>query len=272
MAGTQPTPVAGICIIGMRRTGSNHLMNVLRNFRALEATGELFNRDDVFGIGRMLPQLRETTGLPIPRLGDQLLKAYARGNPGGFLAAVEEAVRRKGKRAYCFKVFEDQLSREALETQVLSRPGMRHVLLVRRSLDAYVSFAKATSTDKWVGHDTTASPIELEAEGFAAWLDEQRAWYGHWLARAKARGESPVVLTYEDDIDRPTYVVLWRFSRLAKRLGIPLPMPLKLRLRHRGLARQDRNRALSDRIANWPEFAAGLERLGLSEAARGYPL
>jgi LPS sulfotransferase NodH len=272
MAELQPAPVAGICIIGMRRTGSNHLMNVLRNFRGLEATGELFNRDDVFGIGQLLPQLREITGLPIPRLGDQLIKAYARGNPGGFLAAVEEAVRRKGKRAYCFKVFEDQLSREALETQVLSRPGMRPVLLVRRALDSYISLEKAKSTDDWVGRDTTRSPITLDADAFAQWLYEQRAWYGHWTAWAGARGETPVVLTYEQDIDRPTCLVLWRFSRLAKRLGVPLQMPLRLRLRHRGLERQDRNRALSDRVANWPEFAAGLERLGLSEAARGYPL
>lgn len=270
MTSVGEAPVAGICIIGMRRTGSNHLMGVLRNFRELEATGELFNKQDVFGIGQMLPELRKATGLPIPRLGDQMVKAYARGNPGGFLGAMEQAVRQKGKRAYCFKVFEDQLSREAIETQVLSRPGMRQVLLVRRALDSYVSLRKAESLDEWVGRDTTASPIALDAEAFAAWLETQGAWYGHWLARAKARGERPTVLSYEHDIDRPTPVVLWRFRRTARHSGIRLRMPLWPR--KRGLARQDRTGDIQARIANWPEFSAGLERLRLSEAAFGYPL
>lgn len=269
MAGAAPA-IAGICIIGTRRTGSNHLMNVVSNFRDLEATGELFSRHRIIGIHRLLPQLRRATGMPIPDADDKALHAHARENPGAFLDALELAVRHKRKRAYCFKVFEDQLSREAIETQVLSRPGMRSALLVRRALDTYISLAKATLLDEWMTRDTTATPVVLDAGSFASWLEGERAWYGHWLARAKARGETPLIMTYEEDIDRPNRVVLRRFAAMARGLGIPLAPPLLVR--NRGLARQDRNRDLAARVANWDEFVADLDRLGLREAARGYPL
>lgn len=262
--------IHGICIIGTRRTGSNHLMNLLSNFRRLEATGELFSRERIIGIDLLLPKLRRITGLAIPSTHDPVLHARAREKPGAFLEVIEEAARRRGKRAYCFKLFEDQLSRNEIEDQVLSRPGMHPVLLVRRSVDTFISLAKATSTDQWMTRDTTGLQVALDVEEFASWLAEQRNWYGHWLSRARRRGEKPVVLSYEEDIDQPARMVLRRFARMSVSLGINLRPPLLLT--NRGLNRQDRNTDPSERVANWAEFIEGLDRHGLREAAFGYPL
>ena len=265
-----PTYINGICVIGMRRTGSNHLFGVLRNFPDLMSGGEFFNRDKVSGIFHLLPDVRAVTGMNWHREIDPVLRTYARANPGSFLDAVEAATARKRQRAYCFKVFEDQLDRTVIESAILARPQMRMVLLTRRALDTYVSLQKAQNSDVWVGRDTSAERVTLDVEAFYNWLEGQRAWYRHWLDWARARGTEAVVLTYEADVDRPLRLVLWRFARTAGQLGIPLRQPLLLR--HTGLVRQDRVARIENRIANWSAFAAGLDRLGLSEAAMGYPL
>jgi hypothetical protein len=101
-------------------------------------------------------------------------------------------------------------------------------------------------------------------------LEHQRDWYRHWVEWANQRDLSPPVLTYEANVDQPRRIILWRFARAVRPFGIKLRQPLRLRIP--GLTRQDKNRQLPGRIANWHEFSADLDRLGLRSAAQSYPL
>jgi len=260
----------GICVLGMRRTGSNHLFNVLRNFDDLASCGELFSAVRVSGVEALMPQIREITGLASTVEEDPLLRAYARGNPAAFVKIVEEAASRQQKQAYCFKIFEDQLDQRTIEADILARPRMHLMLLARRSLDAYISLQKATLTQEWMSYDTTHVTVTLEAEAFGVWLKQQRAWYGHWLDWAKQHRHRRVVLRYERDVDRPVKDVLRRFAKTASHFDVRLRRPAVIR--NWGLVRQDKRRVLPPRVANWPEFIAELRRLGLEREAFGYPL
>lgn len=262
--------IQSICILGMRRTGSNHLFNVLRNFDTLASCGELFSDARVSGVANFLPQIRELTGLACQSEEDPCLMAYARGNPRAFLNVLEAAAALNGRRAYCFKIFEDQLEQRIIESDVLGRPRTHMVLLMRRSIDTYISLQKALLTDRWMSFDTTGVPITLEAEAFAVWLERQRNWYRHWLEWARQRGRSPVILTYEKDVDRPLRLVLWRFARTARSFNVKLTQPLIIR--NYGLHRQDGHAAVASRVQNWPEFTGALSRLGLEKDALGYPI
>lgn len=247
----------------MRRTGSNHLFNVLRNFPSLASCGEVFNKDRVAGVQSLLPQIREITGLKCQAEGDPLLWAYAHGNPGAFIEILAEAAARQQKQAYCFKIFEDQLDRHTIEDQVLRRPRTHLILLVRNALAAYVSLQKATMTQKWMTSDTTNVTVTLHAAEFAAWLAQQQDWYRHWVEWAKVRGKEPIVLSYENDIDQPLRVLLWRFAAAVRGFDVHLRPPLFIR--NSGLDRQDRHASVRSRIANWPEFISDLKHLGLDE-------
>jgi LPS sulfotransferase NodH len=250
----------------MRRTGSNHLFNVLRNFDELASCGELFNEHRVSGSFALLPQIRDITGLRSQVEEDPFLWGYAHGNPGAFLEVVAQAAARQLKQAYCFKIFEDQLDLGTIE-DILARPRMHLVLLTRRFLDAYVSLQKAKLTQQWVGSDTTHLTVTLDAEDFALWLRRQQAWYRHWLDWAKHRGQRVLVLRYEEDVDRPLPTLLWRFARAMRSFDVHLGHPRHIR--NEGLERQDKRRSTSSSIANWQEFAAACQRLGLKADVLG---
>lgn len=264
---TQPI---GICVLGMRRTGSNHLFNVLRNFEDLASCGELFSDARVSGVAALLPRIRDITGLKCHSEEDPLLRAYAHGNPGAFIDIVAQAASRQRKQAYCFKIFEDQLDWHKIETDILARPQMHLVLLVRTALDAYVSLQKAALTQHWMSLDTTNVAVTLDAEAFAAWLVQKRTWYRHWLDWATRQGRPSIVLSYENDVDHPLPVVLGRFATTARKLGIKLTQPSIIQ--NPGLHRQDRNSTVESRVQNWPEFAAALKRLGLDKEAFRHPI
>jgi hypothetical protein len=78
------------------------------------------------------------------------------------------------------------------------------------------------------------------------------------------------VLRYETHIDQPPEWVLKRFSAAAAQLGITLRLPAEITVP--GLERQDRVKALADKVSNWPEFSRAIIAKGLEKRAFGYPL
>jgi LPS sulfotransferase NodH len=266
----QMSEVTSICLLATRRTGSNHLLNVLRNFDALASYGELFNERRVSGVDGILPLLAELTGLSCSREDDPRLRAYARGNPSGFLKILETASLRQGKVAQCFKIHEGQMEPPQIEEAILSRPNTHMVLLLRRSIDSYISLQKALTADRWMSVDTTYSQVSVDIEAFVEWLDRQRRWYDHWVSWSGLRGSRLTILRYEADVDRPLRIVLWRFARAAKSFNLHLKQPL--RIRNHGLRMQDRRSSIASRVANWPEFSAAVKERGLEKQAYGYPL
>ena len=229
-----------ICLVASPRTGANHLMSVLGNFAELCAFPDLY-----VSLGeRLEPQ-------PV------------------FERAAAEATARS-KRVMAFKLWPDSLPIETVEATILSRSGVRLVLVMRRQIDAYVSWCKAIMLGQWQGIDTSDERLTLDPADFAAWLDTQERWYDHWQNYLNKRFLPCPVLRYEAHIDQPPERVLKRFAAAAAQVGITLRVPTEIV--STGLERQDRIKAVAEKVSNWPEFSRAIIAKGLEKRAFGYPL
>ena len=220
-----------------QRTGAGHLFALLRNFEAVAPCGDLFvdNQQDISG-----------------RVDLAELEARAEHRSLIVLKATSA------------------LPLDVVERDLLDRAGMRAIFVLRRSIDTYVSLAKATALDAWRDTDLTSVRVKLDPERFAAWLDQQEAWYGHWKAWLERRAYPLPVLRYETHINVPVEAVLRRFAMAVAQVGITLRMPLSFPIA--GLTRQDREKAAAFKVKNWPEFSRALTAMGIEKRAFGYPL
>ncbi len=227
----------GITIITGPRTGAGHLLKLLGNFAELAPNGELFD-----ALGQDIP---------------------------GMLDLAELEARSSGKRVLAVKVT-SALAAETVQRDILGRPGMRAMLLVRRQIDSYVSLAKAMALDTWRDFDTTAVKVKIDPERFARWMETETAWYAGWRDWLTRRALPVPILRYETHVDIPAEVMLRRFSVVAAQLGIALKLPLDLRVT--GLIRQDQGKAIADKVRDWPDVSKALIAMGLEKQAFGYPI
>lgn len=226
-----------VAVISGRRTGAGQLFALMANIEAVAP------RDGLF---------------------DNVTTAF-----GAHLEAAEAEARTAGRSLLAFRLT-PEVSREAVEREVLDRPGMRAVFVVRRNIDTYVSLAKATALDAWRDRDLTPVKVKLDVAHFAAWLDAQEDWYGHWKAWLERRAFPVPVLRYETQIlGLPADTVLRRFAAAGAQVGLTVRVPAALP--HAGLARQDRGRIVALKVRNWAEFSRGLAERGLEKRAFGYP-
>jgi hypothetical protein len=229
--------VDGITIITGRRTGAGHLFALLRNFEAVAPSDGLF--------------------------------ADGWQDAGGRIDLAELEARAAGKSLIVLKAT-SAIPRDIVERQLLGRPGMRAVFVVRRQIDTYVSLAKATALDAWRDTDLTPVKVKLDAQRFAVWLDEQEGWYAHWKAWLERRAFPLPVLRYETHLSVPADAVLRRFAATVAQVGITLRVPPALPFA--GLNKQDREKAVALKVKNWPEFSRALTELGIEKRAFGYPI
>jgi LPS sulfotransferase NodH len=200
--------------------------------------------------------------------GDGLF-AESTQDAGGRIDLFELEARAAGKSLIALKAT-PALSRDFVEQQMLGRPGMRAIFVVRRLIDSYVSLAKATALDAWRDTDLTPVKVKLDAERFGKWMAEQEAWYAHWKGWLERRGLPLPILRYETHLSVPADAVLRRFAATAAQVGITLRVPPALPFT--GLKKQDREKAVALKVKNWPEFSRALTELGIEKRAFGYPI
>ena len=227
----------GITVITSRRSGAGHLFALLRNFEAVAPSDGLF--------------------------------ADGAQDAGGRIDVFELEARATHKSVVVLKAT-PTLRRETIETELLSRPGMRALFVLRRQIDTYVSLVKASALDAWRGTDLTPVKVKLDVGHFANWLDEQEAWYAHWRSWLERRALPTPSLRYETHLTLPDEVVLHRFAATAAQLGVVLRVPAELPFA--GLLRQDRERAVAVKVKNWPDFSKALIERGIERRAFGYPM
>lgn len=226
-----------ITIITGPRTGAGHLFALLKNIEAAAP------RDDL--------------------LADGYADATAR------LDAAEAAARTQGKSLLVVKAT-SALPRDVVERDLLGRTGMRAIVVVRRQIDAYVSLAKATALNAFRDRDLTGVKVRLDPDHFAAWLEEQEDWYGHWQEWLLRRSFPVPILRYETHLALAPESALRRFASAAAQVGITVRVPATLP--HPGLVRQDREPAAAFRVKNWVDFSKALVERDIEKRAFGYPI
>ena len=229
-----------VCLVTSPRTGANHLLSLCDNLAEAQ---------------------------PFPALFETLAERLA---PEAAIAAAAELTRANGKRVMAFRLWHDMLPLDEAIGVVADRPGVRLVLVMRRQIDAYLSWCKAIELGQWQGVDTSELKLSVSIDDFIFFMEAQERWFAHWQAWLTRRYLPVPVLRYETDIDQPPEWALKRLAAAAAQVGITLRVPPALA--STGLVKQDRVKAAADKIGNWPQFSRELTLRGLEKRAFGYPL
>jgi hypothetical protein len=112
--------------------------------------------------------------------------------------------------------------------------------------------------------------IELDADHFARWLDEQQRWYEMWRDYVSRHFLPAPIVRYELDIDQPPERIIRRFAAMAAQVGVTLRVSAAIG--NKGLARQDKATSVGDKVSNWAQFSREVFARGLERRAFGYPL
>ncbi|HQZ11336.1 MAG TPA: hypothetical protein PK286_00490 [Devosia sp.] len=260
-----------LCLIASPRTGTRHLSEVLRNIEGLASYLDVFDPAGASGIDETgWPLLRTASGVPFGTPADPALSAFARSNPAGWLDALEQATAAQGKRFMSFRLLDQHLPTGAALDALMSHAGLRVVMVVRKQIDAYVSWRKGSELNRWRDVDTTGFQPELDADHFERWLDGQQHWYEMWRSHLSRNYLPAPIVRYELDIDQPPEQIARRFVAIAAQVGVALKTPATLM--HRGLMKQDRSTSAFDKVRNWTEFSREIFSRGLERRAFGYPL
>lgn len=256
-----------LCIIGVGRTGTNHLAAVLADIPEIDSRRELFNPQRSWVMHpHELAELSRRSGKTFPHSPESADAVQViRRRPGLVMDCLADLLPPE-KRILCFKVFREQLSIRQVQRAIISRPDTIIVFVRRRPIDTHVSYRKAAYLKQWAKVDTTQLKVTLDPASFVRWWRQTAAWYRRLEAACWALDKPFYRLSYEEDIDCPPIEAARRFCAVLERHGIRnLTMPQADK--GLGLTRQDRNTEIADRVANWPEFRARLSAMGFLEKA-----
>lgn len=216
-------PVQDIIVIAAPRSGKNFFCECLGALSGVAAYFEIFNPRGVMGAGdpRTLEHLSNVLGRPVSSAKEPELVRFFRKQP---LEAVEElraCARENGDVAVCYKIFPGQVSADALRSLVM-RPEALVAMVVRRRLDAYISYQNARRDNVWKNRDTSNLFPSIDLEDFVSWAERVDSWYENAAALARAADRPMCIFDYDDDINVPKPELVANLSSQLKRLDLDL--------------------------------------------------
>lgn len=260
------------CILGLGRTGTNHLATILSKIPEIDSRRELFNPARIWGMHPAeLADFSRRAGKTLPCSSEHpQMRREVRRRPGLALDCLADMLAPE-KQILVFKVFAGQLSVRQVKKAIIARPDTVIIFLRRRPIDTYISCRKASKLRKWVNVDTTEFKLAIDARRFLKWWRQSSAWYRGLEVACWEKGKSFYEMTYEDDIAISPLEAARRFCAILEDCGLgPFTMPGDDAAI--GLKRQDRNTTIDDRIANWPQFERDLiARSSLDRAFEPFP-
>lgn len=256
-----------VCVLGVGRTGTNHLFTMMSQLPGIESRFELFNKraacsltaDEMMNFSALLG-----TGIELSPGHPDAVRTV-RSRPDLVLSCLRRSLG-KDTRLSIFKVFFRHLRAEAVVQHILSQPDVAILFVRRRPIDVFISSRKANATQEWRHIDTTDLKVAIDADDFVQWWSSRVKWY-RTLERACWRNGTPFDhVTYETDVDVPPVEAIRSLFGRLERLGVT-----GLAIPESGvtavLARQDRTRDVTQKVANWAEFERDLRARGALDAA-----
>ena len=236
-------------VLAHSRSGSNHLLDLLRGLEGVASLGEFFHRDPKVQMADFVDEALAPYGSRAE------LAAAAITDPLATLAFREKI---DGVDMFVVKVLGQQLRNDRAR-RILIDNAVGLVLLRRNPFSAWVSRALVEHSGTWVNSGTNTFEVTYDEASF---LTIARRYSNQIMKFRRILTESRkpfVSMSYSDVIALGTSANLWKVLRSA--------MPLLPKLRPNPawkprVFRQD-ERLPIERISNPSEAIASLERLGL---------
>jgi len=238
-----------ICVIAVPRTGSNHVIRLLRNCERLHVASEIFHETWHSWVTRYLPMLRDISGGEVVDLDS--FAAWKAAHPRALIDAMSAA---REATPFVFKLFPRHLPPDVMRDAIFAAPDIGFLVLKRRPIECFISARKALVEGKWVGASTTATRPSLDVRSFETWAMRTQEWYARVETETAQRSLAVAHMTYERHIrDHDNRQTLAHLIAALSRLGIEdIEMPAMVK----GLSVQDHEPDFRKRVANWDAFEA----------------
>lgn len=256
-----------LCIVGIPRTGTNHLCSILRQIPQVESRFEIFHPvrsytmqpDELMELSRLVGRSFE------PSSENREAVGVIREHPSLALDCILRFMQAP-KRVLSFKVFSHHLPLEVVRSEIIARPDTMVVFVRRRPIDTYISHQKAIGLGKWSMVDTTDFKVPIDAADFVNWWQQAVDWYHYLEAACLEHGKTRHHLSYEKDISTDGTHLARRLCAIMASDGVAgLSIPGGDQLT--GIPRQDRTEGIEQRVSNWSEFYEQLSALGAKDKA-----
>jgi len=252
-----------LVVLSFARSGSTHLMSLLRLVTPLRVYMEIFHyRLEIMKDGLGADAERIFREMPQAAAGDDSVALRKK-----IVDAPVDYVRRL--RAIdpatipTFKVFPEHLSSEGLRAVIADARGV--VLLTRNLLQSFISNEVAMQVGVFGGLDTSAQRIAFDPERFIGFVDFTLKHLQSGLAAARDASRCVLPIAYEDLIaasrDEQARQVLDRVLRVVPEATLPAAAL------HDGPTVQDRRRDAYDKVSNPDRMRAFLRVVGAEAAA-----
>lgn len=227
-----------LCILASPRTGINHVATVLSSCRKIKLRAEIFHPNRCHNLSP--EEVRLVGNIANRNFTSHLdhdLVSFVRSNPEVLLDVLDTIDR--ARVAHSFKLFPDHLSFDKIEHNIVRRPNIHFIFVLRHPVDSFISNVKAKMLGQHLGVDTTQLRVRLDPIQFAHAVRHWRMWYEKTSALVAASGRPSSVLYCETDINHPTPECYEHIRAAAVRCGISPSAFTPPLARLVGLERQD---------------------------------
>lgn len=193
---------ADFVILGMMRTGSNFLEQLIDSSDKAICYGELLNKTfvglsaySIDGYDRNAMSKRDTN-----------LETF-----------FENADQISADRKWGFRLFLDH--NESVRKQLENNDNIKKVILSRNFFDSYISLQKALATNQWIlkeaGKRKEVDKLTLDCNDFAAYAVRHSMYYNQMYQKAARNPESYFNIDYSELNDDKRLIELFNFLGLS---------------------------------------------------------
>jgi hypothetical protein len=235
-------------IVGLKRSGSSYLVNLLGGHPDVHCCGEIFNPD---GVNLRWP--KEAGGRRAVRELESELEALRQTDPAAFLERVFTTD--FGRPVVGFKIFKNHHPKALVH--ILADRNIAKIVHFRANVLARYASNLAARKSGNFGRVGDKPQVEFNEEEFVAYNNEHAAFFDEVLRKLSADGQRYYVSRY-DEINNPACV-----AGLLKFLDVTAELP--------AVPDQPPNRGSSDilsRFTNFKEVKAFLRAHDLTHWAR----
>lgn len=258
---------AEIIILTVERSGSNMLSDMLRQLDGNCPLFEIFRPGSNANLAAnegLFDALNAAVGQNFDGPEDPRLAAYITAHKPAFFAHLSDAARSAGYQSISCKFFLKHLT-DADLAEILARPNVRVIFLLRSRIDQHISLKKALLTKTFVRQNTTEITVNLTAPGFLRAAGEIDIAFAARLDLVKHAARPYTVLEYERDLNTSDR---GRTTAVAAALAaIGIAQSFAHYSAPNWLDKQDLNRDWRDKIVDGAAISADLAQMGLLEYA-----
>lgn len=269
---TKPPEFQEIIVLAMGRSGTNLLLENLRNLQGNIGLFEIFSPGTLGSLENhpaFFERLQANLGRSYMGQSDPALLERVLADQIGYFDILSRTAQEMGFQSISCKIFPTQASPAMLQ-HLLARPNVRILMLTRRRIDRYLSRKKGVLTQEYIGRETTNVLLDFDLTNCLTDMSQSDRDLAAFLDCAQGSGRPLAILGYERDLDQPDDLRHAAITAALAEIGVT--QTLGSAVAPDWLPKQDKSPDWRHKVKDGFAAASALVGLGLLDYVESAPL